>query len=124
MKITALLFLEAIEPALAFWVDRIGFTKTVEVPHEGKIGFCILNLGDAEVMLQTFASAEADSEAARDLARQTKASLFIEVDNFADIEKRLAGWPVAMPVRDTFYGMREIGVYSPGGHFLCFAAKI
>jgi len=48
----------------------------------------------------------------------------IEVDDFPDTVKRLAGYPVAMPERDTFYGMREIGVFEPGGHIAVFAALL
>ena len=41
-----------------------------------------------------------------------------------DTLRRLSGYPIAMPVRDTFYGMREVGVFEPGGNFICFAWKI
>jgi hypothetical protein len=34
-KLTPILTVEAIEPSLPFWVDALGFTKTVDVPHEG-----------------------------------------------------------------------------------------
>jgi hypothetical protein len=36
---------------------------------------------------------------------------------------RLNGYPVALPERTTFYGMREIGVFEPGGHTVIFAAR-
>ena len=42
MKLTPVLIVEAVERSLPFWVDRMGFTKTVEVPDEDKIGFAIL----------------------------------------------------------------------------------
>lgn len=35
------------------------------------------------------------------------ASLFIEVENLADIQKRLEGYPIAMAERRTFYGMKR-----------------
>jgi len=38
MKITPILFVEAIEPALPFWTERAGFAKTVEVPDGGRLG--------------------------------------------------------------------------------------
>ena len=49
--------------------------------------------------------------------------LFIEVDDFADVRRRLDGYPIRMPERKTFYGMVEIGVKDPGGHFVVFAAR-
>ena len=42
MKITPVLFVDAIEPGLPFWIDKLGFTKTVEVPGEGGLAFVIL----------------------------------------------------------------------------------
>ena len=32
-KVTPVLYVEEIEPALPFWMDRLGFEKTAEVPH-------------------------------------------------------------------------------------------
>jgi hypothetical protein len=46
------------------------------------------------------------------------------VSDFADVVKRLAGYPIALPERTTFYGMREIGVLAPGGHVVVFAAAL
>ena len=52
------------------------------------------------------------------------ATLFIEVDDFADTVARLAGYPIAMPEWTTFYGMREIGVFEPSGNIAVFAVKV
>src|SRR5580658_10683319 len=66
-RITAVLLVEEIEPCLNFWVDRLGFTKTAEVPDGNKLAFVILQKGATEVMYQTFASVEKDNvEAAKD----------------------------------------------------------
>lgn len=59
-KLTPILYVDAIEPCLPFWTERLGFTKTVEVPHDGKIGFVILTRDGLELMYQTWASAAAD----------------------------------------------------------------
>jgi hypothetical protein len=54
----------------------------------------------------------------------TKGSgLFIEVEDFGDVKRRLEGYPTVMAERITFYGMREIGVSEPNGHTVIFAAK-
>ena len=34
MKITPVLIVEEIEKSLPFWIDRMGFAKTVEVPED------------------------------------------------------------------------------------------
>ncbi len=44
-RITPVLFVKEIEPVLPFWVDKLGFTKTIEVPHGNKIGFVALQKG-------------------------------------------------------------------------------
>jgi hypothetical protein len=45
----------------------------------------------------------------------------IEVSDISDVERRLAGWDIALPKRTTFYGMTEIGVREPAGNFILFA---
>jgi Glyoxalase/Bleomycin resistance protein/Dioxygenase superfamily len=124
MKITSVLIVEEIERSLPFWVDRMGFTKTVEVPEDDRLGFVILVNGGGELMMQTLSSVRKDEPKFAPEGIHTKGSaLFVEVDDFADVRKRLEGYPVLMPERVTFYGMREIGVSEPGGHTVIFAAK-
>jgi hypothetical protein len=125
MKITPVLIVEEIERSLPFWVDRMGFTKTVDVPEGDRLGFVILVRDGAELMMQTVSSVRKDEpKFAPDGAMNTKASvLFIEVEDFGDVRRRLEGYAIAMPERVTFYGMREIGVSEPGGHTVIFAAK-
>jgi len=122
MKITAVLIVDAIEKSLPFWVERMGFEKTVEVPEGDRLGFVILVRGGAELMLQTTESVRKDAPEFVPQAG-SRAALFIEVDDFEDAAKRLAGYPITVPERTTFYGMREIGVFEPGGHVVVFAAR-
>jgi ribose 5-phosphate isomerase A len=124
MKITAVMVPEAIEACLPFWVDRMGFAKTVEVPEGDRLGFVILARDGAEVMLQSVESVRKDVAAFVPDGPPRGTGLFIEVSDFADTLKRLAGYPIALPERNTFYGMREIGVFTPGGHAVVFAAPI
>jgi uncharacterized glyoxalase superfamily protein PhnB len=123
MKITALIYAPAIEPSLKFWVDQLGFTKTAEVPDGDKLGFVILVKGGAELMIQSTASMEKDNQAMAAFARPA-ACLYIEVSDFDDLLKRLGSAPVVVPVRTTFYGMKEIGVREPGGNIVLFAAPV
>jgi hypothetical protein len=121
MKITAVLIVEKVESSLAFWVDRLGFQKTVEVPEGDGVGFAILEKDGAEVMLQSLSSARKDEP---QFARSGQAAIFVEVGDFDDLKKRLDGYPLAMQERTTFYGMKEVGVFEPGGNTVIFAAKI
>ena len=42
-SIVSNLIVPSIEACLPFYVERLGFTQTVDVPHEGKLGFVILS---------------------------------------------------------------------------------
>jgi hypothetical protein len=123
MKITPVLVVKSVAASLAFWVDRMGFEKTVEVPADDGTAFAILARDGAEVMLQSISSVERD-EPKFVPPPGNSAALFIEVNDFDDVRKRLEGYPIAMPERVTFYQMREIGVFEPGGHIAVFAVKV
>jgi len=123
MKITPILMVDAIEPSLKFWVEQLGFEKTVEVPEGDKLGFVILQKDGTEVMLQSRESVKKDAGPASEAVLSQGASLYIEVDDFSDALKRVQGTEVLVPERTTFYGMREIFVREPGRHVVGFAAK-
>jgi uncharacterized glyoxalase superfamily protein PhnB len=122
-KLTPVLIVDSIEPCLAFWVGKLGFTKTVEVPGpDGKTGFVILTSGPVELMYQSRASVAADVPS---FAKEpTRATLYLEVESLDSIRKAIAGLPVVVPERTTFYGAKEIGVREPGGHFVTFAEVV
>ena len=123
MKITPVLIVDKIEPILPFWMDRLGFEKTVEVPNGDGLAFVIFQHGTAELMFQTQASAEKDVPQVAGHFKPGPGT-FIEVDDFDDLLKRVEGLEVIMPERTTFYGMREIMVREPGGNIICFAARV
>ena len=124
MKITAVLIVEEIEKSLKFWVDRMGFEKTVDVPEGDRLGFVILVRDGAELMMQTISSVQRDEPRFAPERPETKGcGLFVEVSDFEDVKRRLQGYPIVMQERVTFYGMREIGVAEPNGHTVIFAAK-
>ena len=120
-KLTPILFVDAIEPCLPFWTERLGFTKTVEVPHEGKIGFVILARDGLELMYQTWDSAAADVAGAATKTKGCSAALYFEVENLDQIEQAVLGAEVVHPRRKAFYGATEIFVREPGGHVIGFA---
>lgn len=124
MKLTPVLIVEAIETSLPFWVDRMGFQKTVEVPEGDALGFVILERNGAELMMQSTASVQKDVPEFAPKGKGNHSALFIEVEDFADAVKRLEGYAIALPERDTFYGMREIGVRDPAGNTVVFAARV
>ena len=124
MKITAVLLMNEIEPSLRFWVERLGFEKTVEVPEGDRLAFAILVKDGAELMLQTLESAAKDVPTSIPVSEGQSVGLFIEVPDFDDLLKRVEGLEVVMAERTTFYGMREIVVREPGGFAVCFASRV
>jgi len=123
-RITPVLLVRDIEPLLPFWMERLGFQKTIEVPDGNKLGFVTFQKGNAEVMYQTYASVEKD--APKDMAGAPKGPtyLYMEVDNLDVVLAASKDMKIVMPLRTAFYGMREFAVQDPGGHFITFAQPV
>ena len=122
-KLTPVIMVEAIEPCLPFW-ERLGFTKTAEVPEGDRLGFVILAKDAVEVMYQTHESVEKDAAGMVPRAHGHGAGFFIEVSDVESVERALKGVDIVVPRRTTFYGMDEIGVREPGGHVVVFAQPV
>lgn len=132
-KATPLITVDAIEPCLPFWTERLGFAVTATVPHGDALGFAMLNKGNVELMYQSRASLEADLGPAGaaaghpDLPGRLAGSttmLFVEVEDLDAVVEALAGADVVVPRRQTFYGMDEIFVMAPCGTLVGFAAPV
>jgi uncharacterized glyoxalase superfamily protein PhnB len=123
-KLTPVLVVDAIEPSLPFWVERLGFEKTVEVPEGDRLGFVILVKDGVEVMYQSRESVQKDVPKLAELRAGEATSLFIEVSDVESVARAVEGMPVVVPRRTTFYGMDEIGVREPGGHVVMFAQPV
>jgi uncharacterized glyoxalase superfamily protein PhnB len=124
-RITPVLLVKEIEPIVPFWVDRLGFAKTIEVPDGNKIGFVTFQKGAAEVMYQTYASVEKDAPPSMTAeSRKGPTYLYVEVDDFEAVLAVMKDVKIVMPVRTAFYGMKEFGVQDPGGHFVTFAQPV
>ncbi|MGH8172961.1 MAG: VOC family protein [Rhodanobacteraceae bacterium] len=123
IKSTPVLLVEAIEPSLPFWQERLGFDRPVELPDEGqaRLGFAILTNGVVEVMYQTITSLEMDVPQQAATYRGDKTHLFIEVEDLDSIAASLEGFEIVLPRRQTPYGSTEIGYREPGGHYVTFA---
>ena len=120
-RITPVLFVPEVEPCVAFWTERLGFQKTVEVPEESKLGFVILRRDAAEIMYQSYTSMEKDVPAIASAARKGPTFLYVEVEDIDAIKAAIKGAEVYLPERTTFYGASEIGIKDPAGHYITFA---
>ncbi len=124
-RITPVLFVKEIEPVLPFWVDALGFEKTIEVPHDGvKLGFVALQKDGTEVMYQTYASLGDDMPQIAEAAKKGPTFLYVEVGDLDAVLAALKKQKMTMPERTAFYGMREVGFQDPAGHYLTFAQRV
>jgi hypothetical protein len=119
-KLSPILIVSAIEPCLPFWVERLGFSKTVEVPEGDSLGFVILSKDEVEVMYQSRESVRKDIAALAGVP-SGGTTLYIEVGDIGAIERAIKGLEIVVPRRHTFYGSEEIGVREPGGNVVIFA---
>ena len=118
-KVVPIIAVDAIEPCLSFWTDRLGFALTVQVPHEDRLGFVILVKDGCEVMYQSRASMDADVPGVASPGHGI--TLYLDVDDINAVERVVAGLEVVVPRRTTFYGAEEIFVRSPCGTVVGFA---
>ena len=118
-KLTPVLVVDAIEPCIPFWTDRLGFAKTAEVPEGDRLGFVILVKDGVEVMYQSRDSVRKDIPALAD-APAGGTNLYIDVTDVAAVERAVKGAEIVVPRRKTFYGADEIGVREPGGNAVIF----
>ena len=118
LRATPVLVVERITPSLQFF-EKLGLSKTVEVPHGDELGFVILEQGAVQIMLQSRASVADDIGPQPSLGNQ--AALFVEVDDLELAIQNLTEYPVFLPRRKTFYGADEIGLIEPGGHHITLA---
>lgn len=121
-RLTPVMVVEAVEPCIAFWTDRLGFVIEHAVPGpDGRLLFASARAGDIEVMYQTRASVAAERpNDVEDLTGHSTA-LYITVNDLDEVERAMAGAPVVLTRHQTFYGTTEFYVRDPAGHMVGFA---
>jgi uncharacterized glyoxalase superfamily protein PhnB len=120
-RLTPVIFVEEVEPCIAFWIDRLGFEKTAEVREGDRIGFAAVSAGNVEVMYQSRASIANDIPTFAEGPFHKSGALFVEVSDLDAIKVKLDGADLILPERTTFYGAREIAVRAPCGTAVIFA---
>ena len=120
-KMTANLYTSDVRACAAFWVDRLQFEKTIEVPEgHDDLAFAALQKGPIELMYGSYASLEKDAAVAQAFQRGTS-FLFLEVDDLEAARAAMEGAPIVSPIHETFYGSREFTAQDPAGHLITFA---
>lgn len=128
LQSTPVLFVDDIEASEAFF-RKLGFRRTVEVPHGDGLGFVILSQGGSEggdggigVMLQTPAAALDDIAGADPALFTGRVHLFMSVADLDAAERAVGPERTRFFDRRTsFYGAHEIGFVEPGGNYVTLA---
>lgn len=122
-RLAPVLVVDAVEPCVTFWVDRLGLALENQVPGpDGKLVFASVKSGNIEIMYQTKASVLSEHPDAGAELNGHSAALFITVKDLDAVENAMAGAPVVKPRHKTFYGSTEFYVKEPGGNTVGFAA--
>ena len=119
-RLTPNLYTDDVESAVNFWVERMDFEKTVEVPEEGGLAFAVVQKGNIELMYGSYASLEREPGVLGSYRRGT-GFLFLEVDNLDAALAAMKGVPMVTAKHKTFYGSTEFTVRDPAGHLITFA---
>ena len=94
-QLTPVLIVDAVEPCIKFWTDRLGFAVTNQVPDpDGKLIFASVEKEGIEIMYQTRASVISEQPGSAGELMGHSVALFITVDDLDKVEKSLAGAPV------------------------------
>ncbi len=120
-KLLPILLVERIEPCLPFWIERLGFRATVQVPDGDRLGFLILEKDGAEIMYEAERSARRDPFAPAEFPPLGGSVLFLQVDDLDAVERALTGVEVVSPRHATAYGAQELAVREPAGNIVVFA---
>lgn len=108
--------------SIAFYRDVFGFELHFRVPDEPPYVFASLKRDEIEFFVNAAAGVIKEFPTLR--AGHTS-TLFVVVDHvdalFAAVKDRA---PIAMPLKDQFYGMREFAVFDPDGYLVTFAQPI
>jgi uncharacterized glyoxalase superfamily protein PhnB len=120
-QLTPNLYTDDVAACASFWVDRLQFQKTAEVPQEdGKLAFAALQSGTIELMYGSYASLEREPLVAGAFQKGTS-FLFVEVDDLDAVLASMKNVPKVADVHQTFYGSTEFTVKDPAGHLVTFA---
>jgi uncharacterized glyoxalase superfamily protein PhnB len=119
-RLTPNLYTDDVASCAKFWVERMHFEKTIEVPDGDKLAFAALQKGGIELMYGSYQSLEKEADVAKVFKRGT-GTLFVEVDDLDAVVAAMKGVPMVAPVHKTFYGSTEFTVQDPAGHLVTFA---
>jgi len=122
-KATPILFVENVQNSVDFFTQKLGFTKTIEVPYAHGLQFAAVTSGDVEIMFQAGDAPDETFSQAELTARVGTGMIYFAVDDFDAIVNAVSGAEIVKAAHETAYGAREIYIREPGGNVLGFAKQ-
>ncbi len=124
---------EDVERLLAYYVDVLKFEQVYRQPDAPPTDFCILKLGDAQIMIAHTPDIEtvADRNDVRLLeamipriGRPGPISVYVQVDDVDATHEAIAGagGEIIEPIWDAPWGLRQFSVLDPDGNLTTFHA--
>ena len=121
------------EQQLAYYVDVLSFELLHRQPDEGPVEFCILKIGDAQIMIGASPEALIDADRADHRLLQEVAprvdkpgpiSVYIGVDDIDAYHEQIEtrGARILEPIWDSPWGTRQFSVRDPDGNLTTFFA--
>jgi len=121
-SITPNLMVESVDETVEFYCGKLGFSVQASVPESnGKLQFAILIRDSLTVMVQDRETLVEEYPVLNVSKVQPSATLYITVDNFAELYEELKGkCDVLCDVHTTFYGANEFAVKDNNGYVITF----
>jgi catechol 2,3-dioxygenase-like lactoylglutathione lyase family enzyme len=124
-RLTTVIYTDEVDACAAFWTERVGLRLTMAVPAQqpGATGnqFVAVADGQIELMIQDFASVEAEQPGLIGPAGPRSYSLFVEVADLEAMIRHMEGLEPVVARHATFYGADEISYRAPCGSVVTFA---
>lgn len=122
LKVAPTLIVDAVEPSLEFFTQRLGFTKVADVPGEdGTLVFAMLQAGAVEVHLQQRASLAKDMPYLAQSKAPPAAFLYIDVEDVQAVFATVMDCEILQRPEKKFYGATDFFLKEPGGHVIGFS---
>ena len=124
-KLTPNLLVANVERSLAFYVDTLGFSRSMTVPEQSPFVFAAVTSGSIEIFVNDAATAVKEYPAFVGKPIGATGTMFIEVEGVDALHDRLkARVKIVMPIVTQFYGMREFAIEDPDGYVITFAERV
>jgi catechol 2,3-dioxygenase-like lactoylglutathione lyase family enzyme len=115
-----LLYVTDMDRSAAFYGNKLGFELIQQWEPEGKMLWCLLKRGGAEIMLQKATDEDGPAEG---FGRGVE--FFLWCDDADAMHAELVANGLKLdPPQTAFYGMKQLFVKDPDGYELCFQNRV